>query len=108
MALNPKYPVFRRLATLVKAPYRVFFSTKKEMAAWLGARGWEPVSENRLAPDSVEEWRHEAWDSRFLKFKKAIFDGNGRLRRYTVDEWDDEWIEMASALTDFTEDDIPF
>ena len=105
--LIANHPAFRRLATLTKTRYRVYFSTKVEMEAWLNARGWVATSEERLDPDSVGEWSHDSW-SKYLKFKKEIFGEDGRLLRYTAEEWDDEWIELASSLPVLTDDDIPF
>lgn len=105
--LIANHPAFRRLATLTKTRYRVYFSTKVEMEAWLNARGWVATSEERLDPDSVGEWSHDSWN-KYLKFKKEIFGEDGMLLRYTAEEWDDEWIELASSSPVLTDDDIPF
>ena len=103
--LIANHPAFRRLAKLTKTPYRVYFSTKSEMETWLKARGWVAMSEDRLDPDSVGEWTKESWN-KYLKFKKEIFGKNGRLLSYSAEEWNDEWIELASLV--LAEDDIPF
>lgn len=105
--LIANHPAFRRLAALTKTRYRVYFSTKGEMEEWLKARGWVATSEDRLDSGSVGEWTHESW-TKYLKFKKNIFGKNGRLLRYTAEEWDDEWIELASPSLVLTDDDIPF
>ena len=100
--LLPNHPAFSRMAVLTKTPYRVFFSTREEMKAWLKARNWEPVMEDRIDSDSIEEW----WkDGKYLKLKKKLFDSNGGLLSYTADNWNDDWIELVNA---FEDDDIPF
>ena len=53
--LLANHPAFRRLGALTKTPYRVFFSTRREMKTWLETRGWTPVLPDRIDPDSVEE-----------------------------------------------------
>ena len=47
--LIANHPAFRRLATLTKTPYRVFFSTRSEMETWLKARSWENASSGSLS-----------------------------------------------------------
>ncbi len=105
--LLANHPAFRRLASLTKTPYRVFFSTRKEMQVWLNARGWRRVEKDRLDTGSVEEWWKEAWN-KYIKFKKNMFDKNGKLLPHTADNWNDEWIELAKDSPELTEDDIPF
>ena len=102
--LLSNHPAFRRLAALTKTPYRVFFSTRTEMTKWLVARRWQSMPADKLDSDSVEEWENERL-KKYLKFKKTIFDKNGKLLPYTADSWKDEWIEVANLSTD---DDIPF
>lgn len=102
--LLASHPAFRRLGTLTRTPYRVFFSTREEMQKWLKARGWESISSDQLDSDSVAEWSNSKWE-KYLKFKEDIFDKNGRLVSYTADSWNDEWIELVSEISD---DDIPF
>ena len=102
--LLANHPAFRRLATLTKTPYRVFFSTRKEMMRWLNARRWQSLSPEKLDSDSVEEWTEKEGKG-YLKFKKDIFDNSGRLLPYTADNWDDEWIDLVKLDSD---DDIPF
>lgn len=97
--LLANHPAFRRLATLTKTPYRVFFSTRTEMTKWLAVRRWESVPADKLDSDSVEEWQNDRW-TEYLKFKKNIFDKSEKLLPYTADNWKDEWIELATVSTD--------
>ena len=102
--LIANHPAFRRLSTLTKTPYRVFFSTREEMKKWLAVRRWKPIPADKLNSDSVEEWENEGW-KKYLKFNKKIFDENGKLLPYTVDNWNDEWIDVVDLPSD---DDGPF
>ena len=101
--LLANHPAFRILAKLTKNPYRVFFTTRKEMAAWLGARKWEQVAEDQFFPESVDEWQKETRENtEYLIFTKEIFDENDRLLTFTVDDWQEDWIQRRKqAEIDF-------
>ena len=104
--LLTNHPAFQQLASLTKAPYRVFFSTRNEMERWLKARGWQQDTEDSFDDDSVEEWVKE---SDYLKFSQKIFDKNDRLLPFTADHWNDEWIQrLPYPSREVTDDDIPF
>ena len=77
------------------------------MRAWLNARSWRLTKADQLDADSIEEWSKETL-KKYLKFKKNIFDKNGRLLPHTADSWNDEWIELVKNPPELTEDDIPF
>ena len=104
--LLANHPVFRRLRQLTKTPYRVFFSTREEMEAWLKARNWAPVSIGQLDPGSIEEWTHGPGRP-YLRFTRSIFDEENRLLPFMADDWKDNWISMVSPPTP-EDDDIPF
>ena len=104
--LLANHPVFRRLATLTKTQYRVFFSTRREMESWFSARGWTTVAENLLDEGSIEEWsKGDSNKYKYIKFKEEIFDENDRLIPRTEDNWNDEWIELVETSLP---EDIPF
>lgn len=106
--LLANHPAFRRLATLTRTPYRVFFSNRTEMEKWLKARNWEEVPAENHAPDSVEEWVNDKMG--FLLFKANIFDEDGRLKVFTESDWDDDWITFVKPTKQSkpADDDIPF
>ena len=99
------HPAFRRLAELTKTPYRVFFTTRKEMGAWLEARKWGQLSEDQLSPGNVDEWEIQRGDkATYLIFTKEIFDDNDRLLPFTVGDWQEDWIrQLTQAEFDFSE-----
>ena len=103
--LVANHPAFRRLATLTKTPYRVFFSTRDEMEKWLKARGWKTLDEDRWDEGSVAEWNHDQLG--YIKFTTRLFDDNDKLLLFTEDDWDDSWIEVG-ALEPPDDDEIPF
>ena len=106
--LLSNHPAFRRLAEVTGTKYRVFFSTRKEMNVWLEARNWQMVENtDSLDVDSVEEWAGAGQQhGHYLKFTEEIFDEDDKLKPYTADEWDDDWIQRVKP--ELTEDDIPF
>jgi hypothetical protein len=101
----------------MNTPYRLYFTNRKEMGQYLSARGWKEVEEPELDdPDHQEGMlslrpRDEAFE--LIKIHRAIFDGNGRLKIFTGDEWQPSWITLEQRpYADFeassADDDIPF
>jgi len=106
--LLANHPAFRRLATLTRTPYRVFFSIRVEMEKWLKARNWVEVVPEHHDPDSVEEWKNDQMG--FLIFKANLFDKDGRLKVFTESDWHDDWITFVKPAEQSkpADDDIPF
>ena len=114
--LIANHPVFRRFRELTKTPYRVFFYTENELNRWLNVRGWVPVTESEHDEDSYREWDAKEGSplgdpNSYIKLTEAIFeDEDGRLKVYTEDAWDDDWLNLRTykAETVFDPDDLPF
>lgn len=106
--LLASHPAFRRFAEVTGTSYRVFFTNKKELQAWLSARGWLPSDEANLDEDSVMEWSNRRMPRTYLKLTHDIFDSEGRLKIYTEDDWKDEWITLVEAETARPNGDVPF
>lgn len=92
--LLTNHPIFVRLATLVKASYRVYFTNHNEMVKWLESRGWELGEKEMYSKDSVEEWYKENFG--WIEFKKQFFYENGGLKTYAASDWNDEWIKFVA------------
>lgn len=106
--LLSNHPAFRRFAELTKTPYRVFFSDRAELEAWIGARGWKGVDEAHRDPDSIAEWAKEI-EGTYIKLRHPLFDENDRLRIISAHEWNDEWVQLADIHQDPPDDDdLPF
>ena len=103
--LLTNHPAFQRLSELTKTPYRVFFSTRNEMEAWLKTRNWNQIPADALYKGSVEEWVQEK-RAKYLIFTKNIFDENDRLLPFTAGDWDNEWIQLVPYK--HFDDDLPF
>lgn len=101
--LLSNHPTFRRLKSLTKTAYRVYFTSASEMNAWLTARGYKEVSAEVFDEGSVAEWQKAG---RYIKFTKNIFDRDGKLRPFSEDDWDDEWI--IEGVIDGDDDGPPF
>lgn len=105
--LATNHPIFLHLAKLTNTNYRVFFSNRKEMIAWLRARGWKAVDKDTYSEGSVDEWAHD--DLGWLEFKKKFFDSNGILLSIPQVDWEDDWIILTKPANQKSdEDDIPF
>ncbi len=102
--LLANHPAFYRFQELTKTPYRVFFTDEEELSKWLRVRKWTPVSKNSYAKGSYREWSGE--DGRqYIRLMEAIFDEESRLKIYTKDTWNDNWLQLGEPLA---EEDLPF
>ena len=105
--LMANHPAFRRFKELTETNYRVYFSNKEELNAWLRARRWKEYTED-LDDDSIMEWNNEDKPG-YIKLTEQIFDKKGVLKIYTEDDWQDEWIKYVESTEGSSEDDyLPF
>ena len=106
--LVANHPAFRRLATLTKTPYRVFFSSRDEMEAWLRARGFTMTVPAPWEVGTVAQWKNDKLG--YINFTTRLFDDNDKLLLFTEDDWDDSWIELSVPVPTDDDDDlrIPF
>jgi hypothetical protein len=119
--LLANHPVFEQIRKLTSTPYPVFFRTRKELEAWLFARGWR-LATGASAPDPKQslEWRYEPKGGKAytLTIASHLFKSD-KLRVYTAGEWNPDWVALAeykppvddfedfpNALAD--DDDLPF
>ncbi len=92
-------------------PHRIFFSNKKELTPLLTAWGYKRFEPNDWDSDSYEEWIYDRGETnRVLKISLNVFDENGKLKIFTPDEWDNDWVisyepEPPPYVPD---DDLPF
>lgn len=93
--LLANHPVFHRFQVLTKTPYRVYFTSEEELNKWLGARQWTPLDESAYYDGSFREWTKE--DSGYIVLTEAIFDEEGKLRVYTEDTWEDDWLQLVHS-----------
>lgn len=110
--LFASHPAFRRFAQITGTLYRVYFTNRSELEAWLAARGWRthPNDQWSLDPDSVYEYSGK---EQYLKITHDIFDEDRNLKIFNERNWDDEWIQIEKYKTppdedDAEPDDIPF
>ena len=103
--LLANHPAFRRLRTVTRTPYRVFFATKAEMTKWLNARSWTISDSDSLDADSVEEWASLKDSTDYIKFTNNIFDEGDKLQPFSEVDWNDDWIQRVTGAD---RDDSPF
>ena len=89
------HPIFDEIRGKIAVPYRVFFTNKEELIAFLKARQYIKV--NRSAWDEDTSETHEEWykggeSGHLLKIAFEVFDENGKLKVFTPDEWKSEWV----------------
>lgn len=108
--LLANHPAFGQIKTLLKIPYRIFFSSLEEMNDLLVARSYYPVDEEDWDDPSESEWVNTKGKSNLLlKIDNDIFDEDKKLRAYTPDNWNKEKIKLINiSQKDPFDDDIPF
>lgn len=110
--LLTNHPMFAALRTDLRVPYPVFFTNRKDMDGWLGARSYEAV-EYEERDESTKETHAEWLNSRvtpkhLLKVALEVFDDEGRVKVVTPSEWKKEWVQTRSITAPTDQDDIPF
>jgi len=104
--LLSSHPVFRQFAELTDTPYRVFFTNKGELDAWLESRNWVPIDPEHFDDGSVAEWGDS--NGSYIKLKTDLFDDNGRVKVFTADEWNPNWLEKIGTGSVEDDDEVPF
>ncbi len=103
--LLANHPAFRRFAKLTGTSYRVFFSNEKELDEWLSARSYKRITPSEWDEGSVVEWSNKK-AKKYIALTGDICDDEGRLKPYSDEDWNDEWLKKADLEAD--EDDVPF
>ena len=111
--LLANHPIFARLRQVTATPYPVFFRTYDDMNALLKARKWKPVEPDKWDSQDHAEWIKGEPDSslsELLKIAVQVFE-DGKLRIYTMDEWNDEWVALSlydSRSDGPSDEEVPF
>ena len=95
--LLASHPVFHRFQELTKTRYRVFFTDEEELNQWLRARQWKPVAETQYDHGSYREWYKDDGTGKYISLTEQIFDEEGRLKVYTGDSWEDDWLQLVNV-----------
>ena len=77
----------------------------------LTAWGYHSVEPAKWDDESHEEWINDRLDpNRLLKIAVNVFDDDGKLRIFTPDEWEDNWVtcEIFPPQQEIGDDDLPF
>ena len=93
--LLANHPVFHRFQELTSTKYRVFFTNDQELDRWLQDGGWNKVNEEAYDEGSYREWVNME-EGKYIRLMEAIFDEESRLRNYTEDRWEDDWLQLES------------
>jgi hypothetical protein len=105
--LLASHPAFRRFAELTDTPYRVFFTNESELNTWLKARNWTRIDEERWDEGSYAEWSHTT-KSGYLRLAVKLFDKEGRLKVFTENEWQPQWLELRQQQPIDEDEEVPF
>jgi hypothetical protein len=117
--LLSNHPIFQQLRALTNTPYRILFYNHGELDTWLKVRSYKPVPQEHWDDPQFEEWIRDDPNGGFwlLKMKTEVFDGTGRLKVFTPENWDKTWLTQEKREHEppepedsnpITDDDIPF
>lgn len=116
--LLTNHPIFARLRKVTNTPYRLFFSNHNELAEWLQARSYAQLDPSESDDPQFEEWMRKLNErsALLLGIKTSLFDADGRLRVFTPQDWEDEWVtrkihkfpQQPTQPAEVTDEDIPF
>jgi hypothetical protein len=110
--LLSNHPAFQQLGALTGTPYRIFFTNHDELAAWLKVRryshvSWHPRYDDlEMRDDGTSAYEIWKGDRDMLIIYNDIFDENGKLKVYTGEEWNKDWIIQEDL--EEGEEELPF
>jgi len=107
--LTINHPAFRRFAQVTQTKYRIIFTDKDELMAWLESRGLvldEVQSMVGVGEGEFADYHYKRNKKMGIKFLQSqIFDSHDKLRIYSGNDWDDEWV---FAYDNDPDHEIPF
>lgn len=92
------HPIFNEVKIKAKLGFRIFFYNLKELDQLLKAQGFSEIEGYEHWDDpNKKEWAKE---DLLLKIALSVFDENGKLKLFTPEEWQEEWVENRVLRND--------
>jgi hypothetical protein len=90
------HPIFADIKKKLGVSYRVFFTSRSELTAWLSSRSYQPVPEDGWDADSHGEWlNNKTSPNKLLKIRASVFEKSGRLTIFSAEEWKSSWVQVS-------------
>jgi len=107
--LLSNHPAMEQLKDLMKIPFRVFFMNIDELNELILAYGYIKLDDTDLPfEDDYYNWTKERKDKKYkISIYKNIFNSEEKLKVYTKDEWNSDFIKL-SVEEILNVDDLPF
>ena len=112
--LFANHPIFNALKELLRNPYRIYFTTFRELDIWLSSAKAFKLIEDVWAdfPEEYYQWSRKIQrkleeEEITLYVSKKVFKNDGDLKSMRPGEWNDNFIKSQRKTTKL-EDDIPF
>ena len=106
--LLTNHPIFEDIRKKINLPHRIFFTNKKELTPLLNAWGYRRRDSYEWDNDSQEEWMNDRVEpNHLLKIALNVFDDDGKLKIFTPDEWEEDWV-VSFEMRYAADDDLPF
>jgi len=89
------HPIFSEIKVKAKLDLRVFFYNLKELDLLLNSLGFTKIDEIHSDEPNMQEWAN---GDLLLRIALDVFDDKGKLKLYTPEEWDDEWVQTRTLI----------
>lgn len=101
------HPAMEQIKKILNVEYRVYFTNLEELAQWLAARVYLPITPPNSEPYHFFQNIQQKNIKKILKVSNHLFAEDGKLKVITKRDWDVNWIvlEIENIKED---DDLPF
>jgi hypothetical protein len=113
--LLTNHPIFARIRKLTNTTFPVFFRTLEELSAFLKAKRWSEVVDDTWSDPKSDWYEWEKKDPGQSRYEQLIVSHNifedGKLRIYTMNEWDDNWVGIRlidAKINEDPDEEVPF
>jgi hypothetical protein len=110
------HPIFARIRKLTNTSFPVFFRDVDELNSFLKAKRWSEYFDEFAdsSSDNCFQWikkdaKQESIET--LLVSHEVFEEDGKLKIYTNDEWDDNWVASRTDepyKTEVPDEEVPF
>lgn len=101
------HPAMQQIKTLLKVPFRVYFTNKDELDELLTAYGYKEVGTSLPFDEDILWYAEKGNKQLTLSVNANIFVEN-KLKVYTKEEWSSNYIKLTVVEVPTEEDDLPF
>jgi hypothetical protein len=100
------HPAMIQVKSLLRIPFRVYFSSKDELDELMRAFRYNEIDSGGF-DENLRWFRHAEGKQYTLTVDSSVFIDNNKLKVYTKEEWESDLITLTT-VEDSDDDDLPF